>query len=142
MQWAVKRSIPMLKRGACYGLSGRVSDAFWSVAGVDNGSGGPHGVVGSPAPCLPRSATLPCWSHKGVLVPAMVVPPPSPPVPFPTTSRLTPGKLTLKAPGRACAHASKAPTLVVGSSENFASTPPYAIASCAGQDRGSKLLTR
>ena len=83
MQWAVERSIPVLKCGACYGLSGRVSDAFWSVAGVDSGSGGPHGVVGSPAPCLPRSATLPCWSHKGVLVPAMVVPPPSPPVPLP-----------------------------------------------------------
>ena len=84
MQWAVKRSIPVLKRDACYGLSGRVSDAFWSVAGVDSGSGGPHGVVGSPAPCLPRSAILPCWSHKGVLVPAMLVPPPSPPFPVPS----------------------------------------------------------
>ena len=84
MQWAVRRSIPVLKRGACYGLSGHVSDAFWSVAGVDSGSGGPHGVVGSPAPCLPRSAILPCWFHKGILVTAMLVTPLSLPFPFPS----------------------------------------------------------
>ena len=65
---------------------------------ASSGSGGPHGVVGSPAPRLPRSATLPCWSHKGVLVPAMVVLPPSPPVPFPSKGGFFPGSVLREGP--------------------------------------------